>query len=146
MWDLNHEKAWAEKNCRFCIVVLKTIESPLNCKIKSVNSKGNQPWIFFGRTDAEALIFGCLIWRADSLEKTLMLGKNESKRRRGWQRMRRLDSITYSMDMNLSKLWERLEDRGAWHASVHGVTKSQTWLSDCRAAAIFGNTFQRGGV
>ena len=70
--------------------------------------------------------FGHLIRSADSLEKTLMLGKIEGKRRRGWQRMRWLDSITDSMDMNLSKLREIVEDRGDWHATVYSVAKSQT--------------------
>ena len=102
----------------------------LRCKkIKPVNPKGNQPWIFTGRTDAEAEapILGHLMRRADSLENTLMLGKIEG-RRRGRQRMRWSDGITNSMDMNLSKL--QVKDRETCCAAVYGVTKNQTWLSD----------------
>ena len=107
--------------------------SPLVSKeIIPVNPEGNQSWIFIERTDAktEVPIFGHLMQSADTLEKTLMLGKIEGKRRSERQRMRWLDSITDSMDMNLSKLQEIVEDRGVWHASVYGVAKGWTWLSD----------------
>ena len=137
MWEstsMDCEESWALKNwCFWSVVLEKIIESPLDCKeIQPVHSEGDQPWDFFGGNDVEAET--PVVWPPHA--KSWLIGKDPDagrdwgRRRRGQQRMRWLDGITDSKDMNLSELQESVIDREAWHAAIHGIAKSRTWLSD----------------
>ena len=134
IWELDHKEGWALKNwCLGTVVLEKTFESPLDCKeINPVNPKGNQPWIFIGKTVAEAK--PPIPWPPDVKNRLIGkdpdFGKDWRQRRRGWQRMRWLDNIINSMNISFSKLWEIMEERGAWCAAIHSVKNSQTRLRD----------------
>ena len=146
MWELDCEESWELKNwCFWTVVLEKTLESPLDCKeIQPVHPKEISPGYSLEGLMLKLKLqyFGHLMQRADSFEKAPLLGKIESRRRRGWQRMKWLDAITDSMDMSLGKLWKLVMDREAWRAVVHGVARvGHNWATELNWTEIRGCIF-----
>ena len=130
MWELDYKESWVQKNwCFWTVVLEKTLESSLDCKeIQPVHPKGDQSWVFTGRTDVDAETLATWCKELTHLNKTLMLGKSEGRRTRGWQRMRWSDGITNSVDMSLGEFRELVMDRKGWRAASQRV--GHNWATE----------------
>ena len=146
MWELDYKESWVPKNsCLWTVVLEKTLESPLDCKeIQPVHPKGNQSWIFIGRMMLKLKLqnFGHLMWRTDSLEKTLMLGKIEGRRRRGWQRMRWLDGHEFEQAPGVGDGQGSLACCSPWGHKELDTTQRLNWTELMHLLSRTANTCQ----
>ena len=137
MWELDHKEGWVQKkSCIWTVMLEKTLESPLDCKIKPIHPKGNQSWIFIVRTDFE--VVAPILWSPDTnswLIRKVPDAVKDWRQKKGMTRDKMVGWLD-PMDTSLSKLQEMVKDREAWHAAVYWVTKNQTWLSNWKTIYV----------